>query len=350
MIGTRKIILTGNISNLHLGDIVEIKGKFINFENPFPSGYNEKLNFFSKNIFNKFYVDSFQIHGKSISPYFWIRNFVFDSQSIYTKYTSLILLGIKNADNQYIYNITKELGITHLFVISGFHIGIIYFILRKLFNFFKINIKYGALIIIFILLFYLYLLNFPISATRAFFFLSMVVINKHFWKSRFTKIDILSFISILFILYNPFVIFSLSFLMSFLAMFLILFILKLNIKSSFTQMILITIILYFAMLPITINLNKYFSLFGAIFSLILTPIISVYYVITMFFFPFRDLMYYVFLSLEFILKSFSQINILIYVRNISFVTMFSYYIIYIICILYAQNLNTFLIFIWHKLL
>ena len=98
---------------------------------------------------------------------------------MYTKYASLILLGIRNDNNAEVYNMTKELGIVHLFVISGFHIGILYFALERFFKVIRINETHRSLITMMIILIYLYLLNFPIASTRAFMFLTAILINKY---------------------------------------------------------------------------------------------------------------------------------------------------------------------------
>ena len=339
----RKVLLTGDITGIKIGDYVRIKGEFISFDKSWYKGYNEKIYYFSNNIFDKFKISSNKIMGFKDTIFFQIRRFLDNGPEIYKKYSSFILLGIKSRDNSDIYRILKELSLVHLFVISGFHIMIFYSTLYWLIGLLPINKKILLVIIISIILFYLYLLNFPVSSTRAFIFLVGITINKLFLNNKISKINILSCVAIMFIIYNPYVVLSLSYILSFLATFIILFSIKIKIKNKWRKLILIYTLIYLGMLPITINLNGYATIFGIIYSIIFTPIIGVYYILTLFLFPFKNIMSYIFWTLEFILNSFSVINIILPVNKIIFEFIFSYYIIYLTCILFGEKINILLI-------
>ena len=50
----RQILFSGNISGIKIGDFIKVEGKFVNFDSSWYKGYNEKIYYFSRNIFSKF--------------------------------------------------------------------------------------------------------------------------------------------------------------------------------------------------------------------------------------------------------------------------------------------------------
>ena len=180
---------------------------------------------------------------------------IIESNNISSYFLNLFLYGkSKNAElNETI----RELNIAHFFTISGFHFGIIYLILNKLFSKIKIlsNFKFSIFFVLFI---YLLILGFSISAFRAFLFLLLIEINKKFFKDKYENLTILSAIAIIFIMFNTNLLFNYSFVMSFTITFVILMVNKIfkNIKHYWLKTILITLCAYISSLSIAITFNE----------------------------------------------------------------------------------------------
>lgn len=73
---------------------------------------------------------------------------------------NLLLFG--NKSNIEFYNNLIEIGVVQLVVVSGFHFNALESVLSK------IKVKWIEVVIFIVFSFYLYILNFPIAATRTF--------------------------------------------------------------------------------------------------------------------------------------------------------------------------------------
>lgn len=239
---------------------------------------------------------------------------IIDSNDISSYFLNLFLYG--KSKNTELNETIKELNIAHFFTISGFHFGIIYLILNKLFNKIKLlnNFKFSIFFVLFI---YLLILGFPISAFRAFLFLLLIEINKKFFKDKYENLTILSTIAIIFVLFNTNLLFNYSFVMSFTITFVILIVNKIfkNIKYYWLKTILITLCAYISSLSITITFNEKISLFGYIYQLFFMPILTVSYLVSLFFFWTKYFINYYFLVIQKIIFSLNKINILINIKK-----------------------------------
>lgn len=260
---------------------------------------------------------------------------IIDSNNISSYFLNLFLYGkSKNAElNETI----RELNIAHFFTISGFHFGIIYLILNKLFSKIRIlsNFKFSIFFSLFI---YLLILGFPISAFRAFLFLLLIEINKKFFKDKYENLTILSAIAIIFILFNTNLLFNYSFVMSFTITFVILMVNKIfkNIKHYWLKTILITLCAYISSLSITITFNEKISVFGYIYQLFFMPILTVSYLISLFFFWTKYFINYYFLVIQKIIFSLNKINVLIKIKK---TYIFAFLIHMFLCIGYNLSIN-----------
>ena len=239
---------------------------------------------------------------------------IIDSNDISSYFLNLFLYG--KSKNTELNETIRELNIAHFFTISGFHFGIIYLMLNKLFSKIKIlnNFKFSIFFVLFI---YLLILGFPISAFRAFLFLLLIKINKKFFKDKYENLTILSTIAIIFILFNTNLLFNYSFVMSFTITFVILMVNKIfkNIKRYWLKTILITLCAYISSLSIAITFNEKISVFGYIYQLFFMPILTVSYLISLFFFWTKYFINYYFLVIQKIIFSLNKINVLIKIKK-----------------------------------
>lgn len=230
---------------------------------------------------------------------------------MYTKYISLMFLGIKNSINNDIYQLAIKTNIVHLFVISGFHISIFYLVFTKIFKWFKLKEIYSVIFSLIIILFYLYLLNFPLSASRAFLLLLFYSVNKLLLSNKFSSLQVLSLVMILMFLVRPRSVTSLSFILTFLATFTIMIINEINWKTKLKKYVAFVLITYLSTLPIIISINEFIAPFGIIWATTLAPLFSLMYTITLFLFPFKDLMNFIYSAFDQILNFINKLNICI---------------------------------------
>lgn len=166
------------------------------------------------------------------------------------KFVSMLLLNENNID-EIAYNNLLQINALHLFVVSGFHI----LFLNKLLNFvFSFFLKDKAFIFsLIVLCFYLFLLEFSISATRAFLCL---LFSKLDMKKKGNSLDYLSISGIILLFIEPLTIFNLSFIMSYSLTFVLLlskYIFK-N-KTIVQRAIYTSFISFLVMIPIQLSIS-----------------------------------------------------------------------------------------------
>ena len=289
-----KKVLLKSKNTFNIDDLINVKTTNINSLNSKKESYNVYL----KSLGIKYIANNAIIlkANNKTSIRAKIINYLLTGPDLYVKYISLILIGKKNDLNKDLYEKVKYISILHLFVISGFHINLLMMIFLWIFKKIKIKNIYANLMGFIIIALYLYILNFPISSMRALFFIVICFINKEFFKNKFSKIDILSFIMLMMFLSQPYIIFSLSFIFTFTITFGILFVN--NAKNKKIKIPLIILFSYLSSIGISIQVNGWFNVFGIINSIIFSPIIIINYVISIFGFPFKTSLnqYYIFVD------------------------------------------------------
>lgn len=194
-----------------------------------------------------------------------IKDFIDDNYNeVSASYLKLFVLGDRSNLDSEVYYQANKLGISHLFAISGMHLGIIVGFVNLLINKFLISKKTHGLIIGGFLVLYNIITGFSISIIRA-SLLSMTVFLGG--RSLFSKTDFLSFIMIGFMLWNPYILYNTGFILSFLISFSIILGQKLwlNDKKG-VAVFKIGILATSVSLPIVLNLNGSFGLMNLIYN------------------------------------------------------------------------------------
>ena len=183
-------------------------------------------------------------------------------------FISLLLFNDKQVDD-ITYNSLIQINALHLFVVSGFH----FLFLNRLFIFlfsylFKEKACYLSLIILF---FYLFLLDFSISAMRAFICITLSLIDK---KQKFTSLDYLSLSGFILLIIEPLNVFNLSFIMSYTLTFVLLLSKQvLKNRNSFQKNILLSFIAFLTMIPIQLSINYKINFISFFSNILLTYIV-----------------------------------------------------------------------------
>jgi competence protein ComEC len=186
-----------------LGDYLKLNGLYdLPKTNTNFNLFDYRLYLRTKQIKYIFYEKSHELTSKIHRIDYFIKNKVNDRVGrLNSPYIKSFILG-KSDELSDSY---QNLQITHLFALSGFHIGIIILLLDK-----RIN----TLLLVFILLIYLFITGFAISFSRAYLLYIAIKINDYF-RLNTKKENILILLMCSFVLYNPYVIFSISFQLSF---------------------------------------------------------------------------------------------------------------------------------------
>ena len=311
------------------GTSIWVSGEFSNIEDSTASSNFSLSNYLStKHIYQQFNISKIFEQEKSFSLRIEFENYLSNSDVLYRNYINLLLLGKKTSENNYLFSIAKNISILHLFVISGFHIGLFYKLLKwffsKCFAVFWVN----ETIIFLIILFYLYLLNFALSALRALVYLFLNVINDKMLKKYFSKLQILAICAILFLIWNWNYIYSLSFVFSFVATFSLIICFEFKFSREWKKYLITSLIVYGSTIAISCYYNQFIAIFGYVFALALTPFIAFSYLIVIFLFPLKTLLHYYFWILNHFMLAINSINLLITINRMNYYLLISYYALF----------------------
>ena len=190
-----------------------------------------------------------------------------------------IVFGDINYLNSELKNSSMEGGVIHLFAASGLHMGIIIGVLYFIFNkIIKLNYFYSKIIPVLIGFIYLYLLNFPVSLFRAYFFACFWLVSKVFFrKSKPINMIIICITFVYVFQRNSF--FSIGFFLSFGATIGIIYfkqildkILFNNYQNFFTQNFTISLSASIGTFPFLIYFFKSFSYGSLLLNVLIVPL------------------------------------------------------------------------------
>ena len=176
-------------------------------------------------------------------------------------------------------------GISHIFAVSGLHIGFIYTLLLFIYKFLKLKGK-NILITTFIILFlYVWFCGFSSSCIRAFVIIYTLSISKAL-NEKADRLTNLSFAFIITLIINPFDFYSAGFQLSFAVYSAIVFLSKpiYKLLSTFcfdkvAKYLASFLSAYLASLPLAIDFFNYSSIFSPLFNILLVPILGFCYIL-----------------------------------------------------------------------
>lgn len=336
--GNNKIVVYLDQLDLSLkeGDILEVKaevGKPMKTTIPFTFNYKNYLK--SQNISYTMFVDSYNITSHKFSIGIIrhnISDYIDKNIPLSGHYVKTFIIADKSGFDQEFIAMIGLLGISHLFAVSGLHVGLLVLVVNKGYkkilgsdNSFKVIIP--------LLITYIIITNFSPSIVRA-SLMYFGIFFKDKYKLKISNIDVLSIIYILLLINRPYFFFNVGFTLSFLVTgFILLNSFILTKKNKNIQIILITFLAFVITLPILSNMNKEINLYTLIINIFF--IMGMTYVILpigyiTFIFKYIDSLYYTFIKLyEYYIEVVNQTNIFIIsiVYNSVISIMIYYYII-----------------------
>lgn len=230
----------------------------------------------------------------------------------FSKESFLFLQGILFGDTSFFdeifYNSLIDIGVIHLFAISGLHIKLFISLLTNFLKKLKVHEKLINISVAGLLVFYLIITLWSPSILRASLMYLINRINKKY-NLRLSSLDIVSLVFILLIIINPLYIYHYGFLMSFCVSIIIILCSPLvSHLSSLKQILVISVVTQILSFPIVVNLNSKYNLMSPFVNVLYILGVSSFilpFAIIVFIFPFLDFLF------RLLVMIFSRLTILI---------------------------------------
>lgn len=264
----------------------------------------------SKNINYIIKIDKITLISKEKSFFKGIKCFLLKRNS--NPYIKAFIFGNNKSIITDVMSSYQEIGISHLFAISGMHIGLLTLVISKLLMKLNIKEKYIFIIISLFLFFYLFITGVSPSILRAIFFYLFFSINK-IYNFNIKGVNIFMLIFSISLLVNPYYIHEVSFLYSYTISFSILLVgNKINNGSYFKRLFLTSLISFIVSFPITIYFFNQINILSVFYNMLFVPFISMIVFplsIITYIIPFFEPIFNVFISLmEFLALKFNSIS------------------------------------------
>lgn len=265
--------------NYHLGDYIKVIGEELPLtNNTVLNTFNYKKYLYNKKIFHILNVKEIIFIKRNNNILLTLKDKIMN-KSINMKsfpYINALLMGNKDLLDEDAVNSYRNNGISHLFAISGLHVGI--FVTGLMFLLKKAHVKENKryLIIIVFIALYMFITNFSMSITRAGIYTILCCINEIYY-FYIKKINLLLLTLSLILFVNPLLIFDIGLQYSFsITFFLLLFKDKLYVKEEpyLKNLFKVSLICFLVSIPITINSFYQLNILSVIYNLLFVPYIS----------------------------------------------------------------------------
>lgn len=318
--GYHKVKVYGEFKNISLFDNISLIGKPYNFhqiQNDYAFNYQYYL--YSLNIFDTLQLEKIKSNQHQDHLYHYLEKRIKTSSKV-KSLLSLFILGTKDEQMKEYYQKLTQLSIVHLFALSGMHLTILQKWLMNFLKFFfsKKGQKCISLILIGV---YMFSIPYNISYLRAYLMLFLPMI----FGKWLNQLDIFSFLTVGMLMYNPYLVYNLSFIFSYLIYFFIL--LLQNQKAG-------KYYLFLGSIPIIISIQHVLPVFSFLIGILLMPYIEIIY---------KSMLYYLllgkyilpFLSLEYELL----LKMIAFIYDFSFTLPFSQPTLFFIGVYYYLYLK-----------
>ena len=242
--------------------------------NTVPNNFNYKEYLYNHKIYYICTIKKMKITKSNVSLFYNIKNSIIKRCNSFKKigpYLLTFIIGDKsNLDNDII-NSYKDNGISHLFAISGMHIGLFSLLILTILKKLKMSINKSYIITISFIWFYAFLTGFSSSVLRAGLLFTLLSINKLF-NLNIKSIYALVLTGCILIVINPLIIKDIGFIYSFTTTFGLMYSSKIIKKY---KVIGVSLIAFLVSLPITINNFYEFNILSIIINIIFVPYVSI---------------------------------------------------------------------------
>ncbi len=323
---------------LRLGATVNLEGTLTKpSNNTIPNTFNYKEYLKNKHIYYIFNISNIKILNNDIGLLYQIKNKVIERVNSFKKtgkYMQAFILGDKDYIEEDVYSTYQNNGVTHLFAVSGMHVGLLVVIMGMIMQKLKIKELFININVCLFLIFYMFLIGFTASVVRASLLYIALLINKKL-DLKIPSINILYIIGMFLLLVNPFYIYDLGFIYSFLTAFGLMLFSKKITGNYLVKLFKVSLMAFLFSLPVTIANFYEFNILTILNNIVIVPIVSsILFPLTLltFILPFlENVLILGFNILEVISKFLNtfRINIVVGKCNIFFIISY-YLIIYLI--------------------
>ena len=258
-----KVKVYGEFVGYKIGDYLEMEVAYFNINEPTNDhAFYYKNYLYSQGITNNASIKRLLNYESRQTLFQKLQERISGKSNVDT-YASMFVLGIRDDLAQDEYEQLTNLSIIHLFALSGLHIHMLMDMIKKVLKFIM-PIKFCNYLGIVLIGIYIYIIPFNISFVRAYLIMGLSVLFKNY----LNKLDCLAIVTVLMLVINPYVIYSLSFIFSYFIYFVILLI---NKNKYFNLLV------YFSSLPIILMVQNRINILSLLLGIILVPLITVLY-------------------------------------------------------------------------
>ena len=321
--------------NLQNGQIVKVIGNLQKpASNQLPNTFNYEKYLLSQKIFYELEIKEIEVIKPEISLFYKMKNYIINRTNN-LKYTSnyvqAFILGDKSGISND-YKMYQELGVAHLFALSGLHINFLSLIIFKILAFFNTPKKVQYSIITIVFLIFLKLTNYPASLYKAVVFFFLKLLNK-ILKLALSNIRLFVITIMILLVINPYFIYDLGFLYSVSATLGLIISLKRVKQNYFKTTIKATIIATLFTLPISLSTNYYINctsiinnlVFGFLVTFVAYPLALITFII-----PYCSYIYNIIIDLTITLAHFlMRFNLNITFAKMPSIIIIAYYFLLI---------------------
>ena len=233
----------------------------------------------SRNLFINLINKLRNIIKKRIQTYFKGTN---------QKLITALLLGLKETIPSKVSKEFNQLGISHLLVVSGFHVGLISYLFYSLVNYLGFSERFNFVINTVVLICYLAIINWQLPALRATLLIILVLLAK-ILDRKIDLYNLLAGIALILLILDPWSLFAISFQLSFGAVIMINYLSPIIkeylsfLPNKISQICAATLAAQIGLLPVLIYYFHQISLLSVVANLILMPVISFVLMLILFF-------------------------------------------------------------------
>lgn len=333
------------IGELDYGIRVRLHGELmIPSNNTIPNTFNYKKYLNNKGIFYLLKIDKIEIMDDKVNFIYDVKNFISDRiiKIDRSGYMKAFILGDKSQIDKDVYERYQKIGITHLFALSGMHIGLFSGLILKVLK--KVNNKCKYLVINIILIFYGYIVNFPSSIKRCLVFFILNSFNKCF-KMELSSLKIFLLTITLLIISDYKIVFDIGFIYSFLTVFGIIYLNDyISDNNYFRSAFKLSLIAFLFSLPVSLSNFYEINLLSIFYNMIYVPFVSlIFYPISLlcFIFPFfSNILTIIIRIMEWSSGLLVNIDLFVFCLNFNFIECILFYLCLILIFKYKQYIFT----------